>query len=40
MPTKKLRGAELPLEQDLANQVLHGGCGLSMSTAVSSGVAL
>ena len=23
MPTKKPRGVELPLEQDLANQVLH-----------------
>ena len=23
MPTKKPRGGELPLEQDLANQVLH-----------------
>ena len=41
MPTKKPRGAELPLEQQRANQALtSGGCGSSMSTAASSVVAL
>jgi hypothetical protein len=42
MPTKKPCGEELTREQRRANQALHHrvGCGSSMSTAVSSDVAL
>jgi hypothetical protein len=41
MPTKKPRGKVLTLEQQRANQrSTSAGCGSSMSTAVSSVVAL
>ena len=41
MPTKKPRGRELTLEQNLPTRpCISAGCGLSMSTAVSSAVVL